>query len=66
MVGGRNFRLCAMCALYKGALSILAMTASVAFSAHIDCETEVDNNPVINQNVDLNIGEGFDAFTGGC
>ena len=43
---------------------ILEMAPSVAFSVRLHENTEISDSPCVFGTVDLNIGDGYDEFTG--
>ena len=50
----------------RGKVNVKFCTAdvSVAFSTRLHQDTTIDDSPVIFGTVDLNIGDGYDEFTG--
>ena len=40
------------------------MNPSAAFSARLDEDTVLSDSPVVYGTVDLNVGDGYDEFTG--
>ena len=42
----------------------MSASVSAAFSTRLDEDTELTDSPVIFGRVDLNIGDGYDEFTG--
>ena len=43
---------------------LISASVSAAFSTRLDEDTELTDSPVIFGRVDLNIGDGYDEFTG--
>ena len=44
----------------------LEMAPSVAFSVRLHEHTQLSDSPCVYETVDLNIGDGYDEFTGKC